>query len=881
ASNAFFTVEEAAAFLEGATDADYIKAAGARVVTLFEDIPKGSPTLVGSMPAFAAVPGIYKLTFAVDQDPSVRVTVNFVVMQGDEIAGNKRYSIAASNAFFTVDEAEAFLAGATDADYIKAAGAQVLTLLADIPFGSPKLTNSIPSFAAVPGTYRITFAVDQDPTVSVTVNFVVMQGDEIAGNKRYAIAASHVFMTADEARAFISAGLTPARLVAAANVDVRTLMQGIPTGVAAVASAPALAPRTGVYPATFAVSQDPSLRVTVNFVVMQGDVVEGGSRYAIAANYVYLTTTEAQDFLRTVNEAAYVARAGAHAIKHDSPGTATAMWTSGSVRSQVDTYPVTFAVAEDPSVSVTVKFVVMQGDAIAGNTKYAIAASHVYMTTSEAASFLASGANYVRAANAHAIVVDATGKATAQRSSGGIFANEGVYLVSFEVAEDPRVSTTVMFVIMDGNVIDGNSSYALSANHVVMTEVQAIAWLASSPDYVVRANARAINLESSSFGIPTVAKIAGTMLAAPGVYPITFGILADSSLRVTVNFEVTAGPNLTLSYYSNGHSSGSAPVATTHLEGSSVAVEARGSLTRPGYTFAGWAINNPNGTTQGDVTHRPGASISMSGHMSLYAVWVEDPVAPVVETPQPIIIQPPAPAPIVQVPPPVIIQQPAPVIQMPQPLVIQQPAPAPIIVNPPAVYAPAAPIVQLPAPAPETVFVEKPATPPVSTPTAITTDPMPQPVIAMEPEASWSLINLISSILLMFILLAGLIRFVRRPHAHEDEDALNRSYRSGSNLEHESTAEQGKHSLPSRIFMAFSAATALVALILFVLTQDLSVSMVLLDVYSSVFIVLLVAELICTIALFVSAHVSSVNKEKGTDEYPVTVGKSATLTMLD
>ncbi|MCL2529001.1 MAG: InlB B-repeat-containing protein [Coriobacteriia bacterium] len=527
ANHVYMTLADAEGFLSGA--ADYVNRAGAYAITVPEADPATAQLRSG---ALVAAEGVYNITFEVAEDPSVTVTVRFVVMRGDEIDGNSIYSLAASHVFMSTQEALQFISEGSH--FISRADAHAVKI-DGTPGVATVAVKGTPAFSVAPGVYPVSFEVAQSIDVYVTVYFVVMDGNVVAGNDTFGIAANHIYMTEDEAAAFLAGA---ADYVAEAGAHAMRLSNESNALVSHVAGAAQAA--EGIYPITFAVDDDPSVTATISFVVMKGDVIDGNDRYAIAANYVYMTLDEATDFLAGYpNGPAYVARANAHAIRTNSvSGSATAIWSMGSVSAFEGTYPVTFYVQQDPTVAVTVQFVVMAGDEIAGNKDYALAANHVFMTETQAAAFLSGGANYVSSATARALVVDASGSATAAWASGAVIATEGIYPITFEVAEDPRVTVTVNFVVMEGDVISGNPQYALAANHVSMTIAEANAFIASSYPYVTAAYAHAKRLSDWSDTAVQLVSCTPSFSAAENTYVVVFRVVADPSITVTVNFVV-------------------------------------------------------------------------------------------------------------------------------------------------------------------------------------------------------------------------------------------------------------------------------------------------------------------------------------------------------
>jgi uncharacterized repeat protein (TIGR02543 family) len=100
------------------------------------------------------------------------------------------------------------------------------------------------------------------------------------------------------------------------------------------------------------------------------------------------------------------------------------------------------------------------------------------------------------------------------------------------------------------------------------------------------------------------------------------GYAAGASVRMATSLTLyaqwTALPLCTLSYNGNGNTTGTAPVSTSHYQGVSATVATAGTLSRTGYTFAGW-----NTTATGDGTdYAAGASVTMTTNLRLYAKWL-------------------------------------------------------------------------------------------------------------------------------------------------------------------------------------------------------------------------------------------------------------------
>ncbi|MDR1291822.1 MAG: InlB B-repeat-containing protein [Clostridiales Family XIII bacterium] len=101
----------------------------------------------------------------------------------------------------------------------------------------------------------------------------------------------------------------------------------------------------------------------------------------------------------------------------------------------------------------------------------------------------------------------------------------------------------------------------------------------------------------------------------------TFNIMGS----VTLYAVWSENAKYTLSYNGNGNTGGAAPAGGVYYTGSAVAVQGQGSLARAGYTFTGWATGSG-----GSVVYTPGSTLNITGNITLYAAWqknAEEPAA--------------------------------------------------------------------------------------------------------------------------------------------------------------------------------------------------------------------------------------------------------------
>jgi hypothetical protein len=370
---------------------------------------------------------------------------------------------------------------------------------------------------------------------------------------------------------------------------------------------------------------------------------------------------------------------------------------------------------------------------------------------------------------------------------------------------------------MDGDVIDGNADYALSASHVFMTEAEAATWLAPSPDYVARANARALLVGNASStptsNVPTAIKVAGEVSAAEGIYQVTFAVAQDITVRITVDFVVSSGPYYMLSYHSADHEAGSAPASSHYLRGGTATVQSSGTLARSGFTFAGWALDNPYASSYTEVTHLPGALVLMDGQMSLYAVWVQDADAPVV--PPPARIEPPAITEVIKT-----------------------------IETTRMVFPPVGPTLYVPVPS-ETATQQSQESQ-LAPPAEIKSQKVP--TNAVTDERHWSLVNLLCTLFLVLTLLMAVTYVLRRSNRASGEQVSGEPYID----EQDPASVRASDSYATRIFLCLSIFASAAELFLFAWTQDLALGMALFDEHTTQFIALLVFGLMSTIFLLTS-----------------------------
>jgi uncharacterized repeat protein (TIGR02543 family) len=97
-------------------------------------------------------------------------------------------------------------------------------------------------------------------------------------------------------------------------------------------------------------------------------------------------------------------------------------------------------------------------------------------------------------------------------------------------------------------------------------------------------------------------------------------IVSTSNILLYARWDAIS--HYTVTYNGNGNTGGTAPVDSTHyISGEAATVSVVGTLVRSGYSFAGWntAVNG------GGTSYSAGASITITGNVTLYAKWTENP----------------------------------------------------------------------------------------------------------------------------------------------------------------------------------------------------------------------------------------------------------------
>jgi uncharacterized repeat protein (TIGR02543 family) len=373
------------------------------------------------------------------------------------------------------------------------------------------------------------------------------------------------------------------------------------------------------------------------------------------------------------------------------------------------------------------------------------------------------------------------------------------------------------------------------------------------------ANAHIFNKDSGNATF--VGNISSSLSAipkTPGTYYVTFtatsGDTAYGKSEITIKVTVIADVTFTVTYHSTGHTAGAAPSSTIHITGTNATIQPIGTLVRDGYTFSGWS-KNVKATT---VHYTPGAIINaISANVDLYAVWTKDTVVtpPVVNPPvvDPPVVDPPVVDPPV-VDPPVVVNPP----------VVNPPVVNPPVVNPPVVNPPAGPTTvvtnadttaadvdavegttstdvisgsnegtpQSTGPSDGNIIAEDTLT--ENSPATLNIFGNDVPLFGKNGVATWAFLNLLLAIVGVIVTAFVIISAVIKRRKDDDEYA---------DVEFYSEDEQEK-SRTRKLFLILGTVAAVFGIVFFIITEDLSAQMVLMDTWTIVQAVICAATIV-------------------------------------
>jgi uncharacterized repeat protein (TIGR02543 family) len=365
-----------------------------------------------------------------------------------------------------------------------------------------------------------------------------------------------------------------------------------------------------------------------------------------------------------------------------------------------------------------------------------------------------------------------------------------------------------------------------------------------------------------------------------------------SNMTFTANFAIDSH---SVSYNGNGYSSGNVPATSTKTHGQTISIASAGSLGRTGYTFLGWS-EDPAATA---ASYAPASSITnIDRDYSLHAVWSKTPSEPPVVTPATYTVNydgggdnvtglpsgatlkegdkytvsgniperagytfngwiatsgisgnysggnnftMPASNVVLtaswKVVPPVINP---PVVE--HPTATEPPVVTPVSVNPPATLtSEEEPIAEPEVTPPNASVVPDPVEPEASKPDAtfngaVKDENIPKigvPLYGPKGFDAWSLLDLILMLVGAVLTVITIIGAIRRGRKDDDE------------LDYRTFEDDGEKKKSTRmLFVIIMSILTVASVLLFVLTQDVTLPMVWLDKWTIVFAVVLIAQIV-------------------------------------
>jgi hypothetical protein len=661
-----------------------------------------------------------------------------------------------------------------------------------------------------------------------------------------------------------------------------------------------------VYAVTFALAAQPTINVTVRITVEGGThapviTVGAVNSFDVSKSGRALTDTEITKGVSTYDaDDALVGKPNppiTYTVKDEAgnPVSGNKIYTS-----KAGIYTVSYATMDLDGNIATAEGIVLVNDGSyvvippTGDVQYVVRANGFVKKLAEIQDEYGVGATIsddaiLNYANASAWQVSGdvvTPTSAALFIRGGFTASEGEYALTIGVAGHDSVTKNILGVVLDGNAVDDNlpggdfdsteptvpyepsekdpdskdtdSTYTIGANDIHLTYAQARK-IGSD------VNAKLMSLAGvHAYKITTDVTKAQFMVtktnfkATPGVYYVTFAIKAKPEIHVTTRIYVsggtnnptlTIGKNITLKYNESGRL-----VTDAELRAGVSAADkddAAAGLKAPKVTYK---IENVDGRAVASISvAKPGvykvtytATDSEGNSVSKWKTVTigkkPTPTPPTPPKPEPPKPEPPVEPPVIIVNPPTVIvnppANPPTVINNPPAVIIRPPA---VINNPPAVpeppVTPTEPAVEVTEPAISTAPIVEPipyipepkipdAPPEIQVDDTLTASIAREhgipvltignkeiPVYAPEGYDAWSLMDLI--LMITGILLAAIFLIFAR-----------------------------KRLMIARLF---SAIVGLISLIVFLIVEHISNPMVLFDMWTILFAILLAIEIIATV----------------------------------
>jgi uncharacterized repeat protein (TIGR02543 family) len=784
------------------------------------------------------VPGLYKVLVADENDQvDIVLSLNVVIGSAPSIDAPKPVVIPASDSSTPLNRDD-LMKGADPSGKpwaVAATDDEDGDLTDRVEIRDPK--GEFPAIAPnKPGVYPVTYEVtDNDGNKSEVSSAVVVDDGSFIIDANYILTA----------RSFLigKSAVTPAAastqiLERSGAAAYRT--DGTPATAVVLESAGYTA-AVGEYQPKIGISGYPTMSRIITATVFDdskgpgGEAGVNGEKYAIRAHGFRLNIAEAEALAAlqgsAVYDATFLSRSGAKSYLRTSSNLVLGGhpqlandggFDKGTPFKEGDTFPVTFQVSEEPDTMVTVEVLVSNASAPVLNVP-------AWREVPQYSSF--GDAEYTKDVTYYDNE-DAEGDLTFTYDKPVDTAKAGVYEVTYQVTDSDHNTTTKV-----GRVLVNDGNWTLGKSFLIYAHdfIKDFADVSGLPDEILKlSEAKALRADDL-MEVPAVVVHDGGYQKSPGQYPrIQLAPKPEQTTVRTITATITGGTWKVGFDPNGGRLTGPAYLSVTGRDAHLPFMPQ--DPTRDGYRFVSW-----NTARDGSGSYFS-AQTPINGDMTLYAQWRALPTPP----------PPPAP--------------PAP--------------PAPPVVNVyPAGGSPT--YVSLTTPPAETVDQNTVTDPSSSSTTgggAVTpVTPISVPAAAPQPSKSWSLIDLIFTILGVLLLMCYTTKFFfdRR----DEQEKLREAQEAQAASEEAQAAEApnkvpGAPVAPSRVpgapgvpgtpgapswmeparqklmqmtlpALLVSAAAVIESIAVLLLTQDFTSQMVLFDECTILFTLLLFVMLIC------------------------------------
>ncbi|GHU61790.1 hypothetical protein FACS189418_2050 [Clostridia bacterium] len=489
-----------------------------------EDGDLTNKVTVSGMVNTAAI-GIYELTYSVTDSDYNTVSETMVVVVNDGTYVMSHPYILQAESFFKKES----MVKTNDGDILSDSNSKAWKIESTSTQEIPAKILATGGYTATEGTYAIVIAVDEEQSVSKTIQAIVVSDNgTVVEDSEYAIYAEDALINT-----------TTADTLDNTQVISLTKLKAIHKGTGLEVSAEikrgthGVLPIIGTYPITFFVSQKPSLEVRAAIQVNN----RNAPVLVLPTGPIELNIGDSFSDL-----------AGVSATDIEDGDLTNKIIVNGTVNTQVvGIYEVAYSVTDSDynTVSQTQVIVINDGTYIIDKNYILQAESFVKkeadVKTNEAA--------ILSDAKAKAWRVETTGKIEIPvivTSDGGYTNTQGSYSISIATSENSGANKTVLaIVISDKGTVVEDAEYILYAE-----DIQINTTVASGIDDGQIKTLTKVKAIKKATGTEVATDIKGShgILPTQGDYPITFVVTIKPSLEVSVTVTVNNGnlPTLTI-----------------------------------------------------------------------------------------------------------------------------------------------------------------------------------------------------------------------------------------------------------------------------------------------------------------------------------------------